>query len=149
MGALRWLVSEAEAGERLDRALAALADVPRAQARRWIDEDRVRLTTAEAGAEARARPARRVAQGDAIEADPPEPVAARLEPEAIALEVLHEDADVIVDCAPLFEERFLLTREAVRQDKPLVECAIVHRLSHRMPEDFRDPNDPRLCCESR
>jgi molybdopterin/thiamine biosynthesis adenylyltransferase len=37
---------------------------------------------------------------------------------------LVELADVIVDCAPLFTERFLLNREAVRQGKPLVECAV-------------------------
>lgn len=33
-------------------------------------------------------------------------------------------ADVIVDCAPLFEERYALNREAVRQGKPMVECAV-------------------------
>ncbi len=33
-------------------------------------------------------------------------------------------ADVVVDCAPLFEERFLMNREAVRQGKPMVECAM-------------------------
>jgi molybdopterin/thiamine biosynthesis adenylyltransferase len=33
-------------------------------------------------------------------------------------------ADLIVDCAPLFEERFLMNREAVRQNKPLVDCAM-------------------------
>lgn len=33
-------------------------------------------------------------------------------------------ADVVVDCAPLFEERALMNREAVRQGKPLVECAM-------------------------
>jgi molybdopterin/thiamine biosynthesis adenylyltransferase len=33
-------------------------------------------------------------------------------------------ADLVVDCAPLFEERLLLNREAVRQNKPLVECAM-------------------------
>jgi molybdopterin/thiamine biosynthesis adenylyltransferase len=33
-------------------------------------------------------------------------------------------ADVIVDCAPLFEERFAMNAEAVRQRKPLVECAM-------------------------
>jgi molybdopterin-synthase adenylyltransferase len=33
-------------------------------------------------------------------------------------------ADVILDCAPLFEERYLLNREAVRQNKPLIECAM-------------------------
>ncbi|MEK6236923.1 MAG: HesA/MoeB/ThiF family protein [Planctomycetales bacterium] len=37
---------------------------------------------------------------------------------------LVEQADLIVDCAPLFEERFLMNREAVRQNKPLVECAM-------------------------
>jgi molybdopterin-synthase adenylyltransferase len=33
-------------------------------------------------------------------------------------------ADVIVDCAPLFEERFTMNREVVAQKKPLVECAM-------------------------
>ncbi len=33
-------------------------------------------------------------------------------------------ADVVADCAPLFEERFLMNREAVRQHKPMVECAV-------------------------
>ncbi len=33
-------------------------------------------------------------------------------------------ADVIVDAAPLFEERFLMNREAVKQGKPLVDCAM-------------------------
>lgn len=37
---------------------------------------------------------------------------------------LVEKADVIVDAAPLFEERFLMNREAVRQNKPLVDCAM-------------------------
>ncbi len=39
-------------------------------------------------------------------------------------------ADVIVDCAPLFEERFLLNREAVAQKKPLVECAMYDTEAH-------------------
>ena len=33
-------------------------------------------------------------------------------------------ADLVVDCAPLFEERFAMNREAVHQGKPLVECAM-------------------------
>lgn len=32
--------------------------------------------------------------------------------------------DLVVDAAPLFEERFLMNREAVRQDKVLVEAAM-------------------------
>lgn len=33
-------------------------------------------------------------------------------------------ADVVVDCAPLFEERFAMNQAAVQQNKPLVECAM-------------------------
>lgn len=32
--------------------------------------------------------------------------------------------DLVVDCAPLFEERYLMNREALRQRKPMVECAM-------------------------
>jgi molybdopterin/thiamine biosynthesis adenylyltransferase len=37
---------------------------------------------------------------------------------------LVEQADVVVDCAPLFSERFALNAESVRQQKPMVECAM-------------------------
>ena len=37
---------------------------------------------------------------------------------------LAERADLIVDCAPLFAERFALNRAALRQGKPMVECAV-------------------------
>lgn len=33
-------------------------------------------------------------------------------------------ADLVVDCAPLFEERYEMNRQAVAQRKPLVECAM-------------------------
>ncbi len=33
-------------------------------------------------------------------------------------------SDLIVDCAPLFQERFLMNKEAVNQNKPLVDCAM-------------------------
>ncbi|MBL7076807.1 MAG: HesA/MoeB/ThiF family protein [Kiritimatiellae bacterium] len=33
-------------------------------------------------------------------------------------------ADLVVDCAPLFEERLAMNRAAVQQGKPLVECAM-------------------------
>lgn len=87
---LRFVVGEAEAGERIDRALAELAGVPRARARRWIEEGRVTL------AGEATRPSRRVAEGDALCAAPPEPEAAAPAPEAIPLRVLHEDADLVV-----------------------------------------------------
>src|SRR5262249_6231626 len=47
-------------------------------------------------------------------------------------ENVHEDnvarlvkgVDLVVGCAPLFEERLLMNREAVRQGKPYVDCAM-------------------------
>ena len=85
-----FVVGEAEAGERLDRALAVLAGVPRAQVRRWIEAGRVTRN----GAPIRA--SQRAGLGDRLEADPPEPVAMELVPEDIPIAVLHEDADLIV-----------------------------------------------------
>ncbi|MCC9600512.1 HesA/MoeB/ThiF family protein [Stieleria sp. JC731] len=37
---------------------------------------------------------------------------------------LASQADIIVDCAPLFPERFAMNRQAVRLGIPLVECAM-------------------------
>jgi molybdopterin/thiamine biosynthesis adenylyltransferase len=37
---------------------------------------------------------------------------------------LVEQVDLVVDCAPLFVERFAMNAAAVRQNKPLVECAM-------------------------
>jgi 23S rRNA pseudouridine1911/1915/1917 synthase len=85
-----FVVSEADAGERLDQALAALAGVSRSQARRWIDEGRVRIDGGPARASAR------VAAGERLEADPPELLPSPLAPEPIPLAVLYEDADLIV-----------------------------------------------------
>ena len=38
--------------------------------------------------------------------------------------------DLIVDCAPLFPERFAMNRQAVQQNKPLVECAMYEMEAH-------------------
>jgi molybdopterin/thiamine biosynthesis adenylyltransferase len=38
--------------------------------------------------------------------------------------------DLIVDCAPLFPERFAMNRQAVLQNKPLVECAMYEMEAH-------------------
>ncbi len=39
-------------------------------------------------------------------------------------EKLVEKADLVIDCAPLFQERLLLNREIVRQNKPMVDSAM-------------------------
>jgi molybdopterin-synthase adenylyltransferase len=46
---------------------------------------------------------------------------------------LVDQADIVFDCAPLFEERFLMNRECVRQDKPLIECAMYNLEGHVFP----------------
>jgi len=85
-----FVVGEAHAGERLDRALAALAGVARAQAQRWIDEARVRVN----GAPARA--SQKLVAGDRVLADPPEPTPSELAPEPIAITILHQDEALVV-----------------------------------------------------
>jgi len=89
-GVLHFVVGESEAGQRLDRALSDLAGVPRSQARRWIDQGRVRLE----GKVVRA--SRAVVAGEQVEAEPPDAVASEAAPEDIPLSVLYEDADLIV-----------------------------------------------------
>jgi len=39
-------------------------------------------------------------------------------------------ADLVIDAAPLFRERFLLNQESVRQRKPMVECAMYEFEAH-------------------
>ncbi len=85
-----FVVGEAEAGERLDRALATLAGVPRAQVQRWVASDCVTRN----GAAIRA--SQKVALGDRIDAEPPDPIATDLVAEDLPLVVLHEDEDLIV-----------------------------------------------------
>lgn len=55
----------------------------------------------------------------------------RLEVESVAENVSEENArglvakaDIVFDCAPLFQERFLLNRECVAQGKPLIDAAM-------------------------
>lgn len=54
-----------------------------------------------------------------------------VEIEAVAENITEENAerlvrgaDLVAGCAPLFSERLLMNREAVRQGKPLVDCAM-------------------------
>lgn len=43
---------------------------------------------------------------------------------------LVDQCDVIVDCAPMFEERYAMNRQAIQQNKPLVECAMYDLEAH-------------------
>ncbi|HXK21526.1 MAG TPA: RluA family pseudouridine synthase [Myxococcota bacterium] len=87
---MNFLVGDAESGARLDLALSALANCSRSQARRWIEQGRVRVNEREVQASLRVR------TGDLVEAIPPDPEPSGMAPESIPLAVLHEDADLIV-----------------------------------------------------
>jgi len=87
---MRFAAGESEAGQRLDRALAALCGAPRSQVQRWIAAGRVWRN----GSAARA--AERVAAGDLLSAEPPHPAPICAEPEDIPLRILHEDTALIV-----------------------------------------------------
>ncbi len=85
-----YVVSEAHAGERLDRALASLAGIARSQAQRWIEAARVRVN------DAPGRASQKLAAGDRVLAEPPEPRPSELAPEAIAIAILHQDEALAV-----------------------------------------------------
>lgn len=87
---LEFVIEEDRAGGRVDAVLAALAEVSRAEARRWIDADRVLVEGASV------RPSHILEPGDRVEARPPRPVRMDLSPEPIPLRILHEDAWLIV-----------------------------------------------------
>jgi len=46
---------------------------------------------------------------------------------------LVKKADLVFSCAPLFEERFLMNRECVRQGKPMIDCAMYNLDGHVLP----------------
>jgi 23S rRNA pseudouridine1911/1915/1917 synthase len=76
---------------RLDRALVALQpDLSRTRVQSLIEAGQVRLNGKAV------RPGTVVRPGDRIDLDIPAPVAAEPQPEAIALEILYEDDDVVV-----------------------------------------------------
>lgn len=88
---LSFAIGEEAAGERVDVVLAGLAQVSRAQARRWIEAGRVRLDRGVVE-----RGSQRVDLGAVLEASPPDPVDPVARPEPIPLDVAYEDDDVIV-----------------------------------------------------
>ena len=94
---ISWTVAREEEGLRLDRAIPAhVPDATRAQAKRWIEDGRVRVE------DRQARPslALRVGETVAVELPPPEP--AGTPPEPIPLDIVYEDEDLVVVNKPPF-----------------------------------------------
>lgn len=86
-----WLVDPSEVSLRLDVAVfRRLEDVSRARIKRWIEEGRVRVNGEPA------RPSRACREGERIDVTIPAPVPAKPLPEAIPLDILFEDTDILV-----------------------------------------------------
>ena len=86
----RFAVSAAEAGMRLDHFLQAkMPEYSRARLQGWIRAGRVRLNGREARASATLK------EWDAVEADPAPPAPLHAKAEAIPLDVLYEDDDLV------------------------------------------------------
>lgn len=85
------VISESEAGQRLDQVLAARGlPLSRSQLKRLIDEERCRVNGEVA------RPAKKLRAGDRVALTIPPAVPAEAQPEAIPLVVLYEDKHLIV-----------------------------------------------------
>ncbi|HYN21030.1 MAG TPA: RluA family pseudouridine synthase [Thermoanaerobaculia bacterium] len=85
-----WTVGSGDAGERLDRHVAARLDAPRNQVQRWIEDGQVLVR----GHKAKASHA--LAEGDVVECNPPEPREDRVQPEEGDLGILYEDSELAV-----------------------------------------------------
>jgi 23S rRNA pseudouridine1911/1915/1917 synthase len=86
-------IDESAAGERLDRALAAaLPDLTRSRVKALIEGRRVTL----AGGQTIEEPSRKVKTGESFIVDVPEPEPAAPQPQAIGLDILFEDDDLLV-----------------------------------------------------
>jgi len=106
-------------GERVDKAVAALLEVSRAQARSILEEGGVTVDGASA------RPADRVQAGSVLTSPPPA-VRPALEPRPVRFEVIHEDDSLIVVDKP--------AGLVVHQGAGRAEESLAEGLLHRFPE---------------
>jgi 23S rRNA pseudouridine1911/1915/1917 synthase len=84
------------AGQRLDQALAELlGDYSRTRIKEWIDAGEVRVNGA------KLRPKDKVLGGEGVEIDAAVPVAADVTPQAIELDIVHQDRHVLVINKPV------------------------------------------------
>ncbi len=85
-----FIVSESDQGSRLDQFLASATEFSRARLVRWLKAGQILVND-------RSRPASyRVRSGDRVSLAVPPPEPSGLAPEALALDILHEDNDLIV-----------------------------------------------------
>lgn len=105
-------------GERIDRYLSEALGVPRAQVQGWLDRGLV------TGADGRPRAKNyRLREGDVLTAAVPGPVACKAEPQAIPLDVMYEDNDLLVVNKP---QGMVVHPAAGNPDGTLVNALLAH-----------------------
>lgn len=111
-------VSEDFAGERIDKYVAESVEdgVSRTQVQDWIKSGAVLVN----GRSVKAN--YKLAAGDVVTAQPPEPQEAAIEPEAIPLDIVYEDEDVIV----LNKPRGMVVHPAFGHTSGTVVNALLH-----------------------
>ncbi len=88
---VRWIVSPQEDNTRIDRLIPDHVEIAsRAQAKRWIEDGRVRVNGQTV------RPSRLAHSGEEVKVEVPPTEPAEPQPEAIPIEILDEDEDIIV-----------------------------------------------------
>jgi 23S rRNA pseudouridine1911/1915/1917 synthase len=110
-------VSPEDAGQRLDRFLAAqLPDVSRNRIQSLMDDGHVLVDGAPK------KPAHRVAEGEIITIGMPPPPSSGVEPEAIPLDILFEDADLAVINKPAG----MIVHPGAQSEKSTLVAALLH-----------------------
>ncbi len=118
-GGARFVVEPFEAGERLDRALAArIPDLSRTRLKALVVEGGVTVN-----GRAVDDPGRKLAAGETVELVVPEPTPAEPEPENIPLVVVHEDAHLLVIDKP---SGLVVHPAAGHESGTLVNALIAH-----------------------
>ncbi|TCZ72309.1 RluA family pseudouridine synthase [Paenibacillus albiflavus] len=114
----QWIIEESAAGERMDKFLAeSLDDVSRTQVQLWIKDGHVKVNGKVV------KPNLKLAEGDQVALRIPDPEPTDIRPEAIPIEVVYEDEDVIV----VNKQRGLVVHPAVgHHSGTLVNALLYH-----------------------
>lgn len=112
-----WNCPIEQVGTRIDVFISAAADVTRSAAQGWIEHGRVTVNGVVPSKNYRLR------AGDAIDVDIPEPVAYDVKPQAIDLDIVYEDDDLLVVNKP---KGMVVHPAAGNWDGTLVNALLAH-----------------------
>jgi 23S rRNA pseudouridine1911/1915/1917 synthase len=119
-GTREFVVSEEEAGQRLDRFIALqIPEISRTHAQNLIDEGRVLV-----GGISK-KPSHRLEPGESVNLEIPEQETPGVDPEDIPLDILHEDADIVV----LSKPAHMIVHPGAGEDRGTLVAALLHRYS--------------------